>query len=320
MLRTKCCLVWRALCATFLLLGLGYSSSLLGGPLIGVAPKPNPTPPPPPTYVPPSQLLLSGYVYVDNTLSGTLVPGDPGISGVQLTLTQYAVSNPTVPIGSAIALTNASGYYQFNVAQDTLYTLSETQPVNYPVSHNNTLGHFVSATGGSLAAPTSPVGVTSVGQFSPNPNQSSDTIMDIYMPKTTTPGFGSTPSGGMYTLLGYNFGDYIAVPPPTGTGSIGKPPPKPGVPGNGTGVSAALSASLALTGTNNRFLAGPGAGTLNVTGAVSNPAAAGANSLNWQITAQSPGLSVLPTSATGVAAGTSSPLTGTISGTSFVFG
>ena len=115
MLRTKCCLAWRFY-AAFLLVGLGYSPSLLGGPLIGVAPRPNPTPAPPPTYLPPSQLLLSGYVYVDNALSGTLVPGDTRLSNVTLSLTQYSVSNPSVPLGTAFALSNSAGFGGHNVS------------------------------------------------------------------------------------------------------------------------------------------------------------------------------------------------------------
>ena len=74
---------------------------------------------------------LSGFVYVDNNNSGVLVPGDPPVAGVTITLTGTNI------LGNPVALTattNASGAYSFlNLLPSTStgYTLSEPQPSQY---------------------------------------------------------------------------------------------------------------------------------------------------------------------------------------------
>ncbi|MBO9325948.1 MAG: hypothetical protein J7463_11310, partial [Roseiflexus sp.] len=71
---------------------------------------------------------LSGRVYYDVNNSGSLDAGEPGISGVTITLTG------TDDLGNLVTLTtttDASGVYTFTNLRPGTYTVSETQPVGY---------------------------------------------------------------------------------------------------------------------------------------------------------------------------------------------
>jgi uncharacterized repeat protein (TIGR01451 family) len=78
---------------------------------------------------------LSGFVYQDANDNGKMEPGEPGISGVVITLTgtndQGAVSQ--------VVVTNASGFYQFSNLRPGTYTLSETPPSGY-LQGTNSIG------------------------------------------------------------------------------------------------------------------------------------------------------------------------------------
>ncbi len=67
---------------------------------------------------------------------------------------------------------------------------------------------------------------------------------------------------------------------------------------------------MSLVGENDRFLVGS---SLSVVGEVTNTTP-NANTLKWQITSQSPGLSLTPASQTGLPAGDSTTLAGTVTG------
>ncbi len=67
---------------------------------------------------------------------------------------------------------------------------------------------------------------------------------------------------------------------------------------------------MSLVGVNDRFLVGS---SLSVIGEVTNTTV-NANTLKWQITSQSPGLSLTPASQTGLPAGDSTTLSGAVAG------
>ena len=125
------------------------------------------------------------------------------------------------------------------------YTIVKTDPAGY--SHTpygatpNTIGNYVSSLGVTLTAPAG----TSKGTL-----VSTTTIADIMLPvpkaglvSLANP-FGPNASGGKYAAMNYNFG------------LVGQGPAIP-----------SLTTSLALVGTNDRLLAGPG-GTLALSGTV----------------------------------------------------
>ncbi len=315
MLRNHSGWAWRRFVA-FLFLVFLYSPTARGGPLIGTPPlKPVTITPPPSTYQAPSDYTLSGYVYVDSAGVGVKLPGEWGVTNVNLSLLEYSSTSSTTPIASFSATTNSAGYYTFsNLIPGDVYTLQETQPQAY-YDTKNSVGIFLSATGGTLAAPAG----SSNGTLAP-PNG----IDDIILPPPTG-AFAPSSSGGVYAAANYNFGEFPQTPISGGTSSssIGKPPLRPGVPSGGGSsptLSASLSTSLAVVGyaygADPRFLAGPtGAGTLDLAATVANSANPGSNSLGWTISSLSTGVSLTPTGATGVAAGQSSLLTGTVIGT-----
>jgi uncharacterized repeat protein (TIGR01451 family)/fimbrial isopeptide formation D2 family protein len=71
---------------------------------------------------------LSGRVYRDDDNNGSLDTGEPGISGVTITLTG------TDDLGNPVTLTtttDASGVYTFTNLRPGTYTVSETQPSGY---------------------------------------------------------------------------------------------------------------------------------------------------------------------------------------------
>jgi hypothetical protein len=84
--------------------------------------------------LPPSS--LSGVVYVDNTGSGAFTPGNPPLSGVQITLAGTDVFNSPV---NKVTQTANDGTYSFASLLPGSYTITKTQPAGY-VDAVNTLG------------------------------------------------------------------------------------------------------------------------------------------------------------------------------------
>ena len=179
MLRNHSGWAWRRFVAFLLLFLFCHGPTLRGAPLIGVPPlRPViPTTPPPPTYQPPANYMISGYVYDDSTGAGVKVPGEWGIYDAKMTLDEYLAGSSTL-IASFTTFTNSAGYYSFgNLATGTSdsYTLIEAQPAGYTTTVN-TVGAFLSATGGTLAAPLG----ASNGNLSPP-----DAITGIVLPSPT---------------------------------------------------------------------------------------------------------------------------------------
>jgi protocatechuate 3,4-dioxygenase beta subunit len=69
---------------------------------------------------------LSGYVYADSNNNGVKDPGEPPLSGVQITLLDSAGN----PIGTP-AETDANGSYRFDGLRPGLYGVAEAQPAGY---------------------------------------------------------------------------------------------------------------------------------------------------------------------------------------------
>jgi uncharacterized repeat protein (TIGR01451 family) len=87
---------------------------------------------------------LSGTVYIDNNLNGSLTAGEPGINNVTITLT--GTDDLGVAVNQAVT-TNASGVYALTNLRPGTYTLTETQPVGF-----NDGQVTVGSQGGSVAA------------------------------------------------------------------------------------------------------------------------------------------------------------------------
>ena len=72
---------------------------------------------------------LAGSVYRDINANGSREAGEPGISGVSVTLTGVAVNGTVIP--PQIALTDANGNYLFTNLLAGTYTVVETQPLAF---------------------------------------------------------------------------------------------------------------------------------------------------------------------------------------------
>ena len=305
MLRNHCGTAWRLFVAFLFLLSFS-STAARGAPLIGLPPVQGGSPPP--GNQTPNPYTLSGDVYFDASQSGTMVPGDMGVSGAMVTLVGYnPATNPYQVATVYTAFTNSSGYYTFGNAQQPLYpgylyTVLETQPTGY-TSTQDTVGNFVSATGAPLAGPPGYAGSPSNGSEDPShPNC-------IYMITLPSPSGAFAPSGNsVYSAAGYNFGEYRQTP------NIGIPP---GGGGSGGGTVGTLGANLALVGTNNRFLVGS---SLPVTASIKNTASPGASSLNWHAIPLTGALSLTQTAGSNLAAGSATNFPGTINGASLSAG
>jgi SdrD B-like domain/Domain of unknown function (DUF4214) len=95
---------------------------------------------------------VSGSVYVDANGNGTFDSGEPGISGVALTLTG------TNDLGNAVTLstsTAANGSYAFTGLRPGTYAISETQPSGY-LAGKDSVGTVNGIPDGSVAASTTP--------------------------------------------------------------------------------------------------------------------------------------------------------------------
>jgi len=293
MLRHHCGWAWRSLIA-FLFLFFIHGPAVRGAPLVGLPPIKVVIPGKP---QPPSSYAISGYVYDDAADLGVRLSGDAGLPAVQMTLLQYSSTAGALALtGSFSGFSNSAGYYAFgNLTAGDVYTIEETQPANFTTTAD-TVGYF-SGSGGTLAAPPG----ASNGTLSP-PNGISGIT---FAPSST----------GIYTAVNYNFGESPNDFPVYGV------PGKPVIPGGGKlGPSASFSTSLSLAGTSDRFLAGTGAGSLSLVGAVTNTGSSGSGDLNWSISGQSVGLAMTPTSGADLAPGASQDLTGTVSGTNLTSG
>ncbi|MCS7045618.1 MAG: carboxypeptidase regulatory-like domain-containing protein, partial [Gemmataceae bacterium] len=70
----------------------------------------------------------SGYVYVDINGNGVRDPGEPGISGVLITLIGTTITRQKVRLTK---LTDANGFYQFDELLPGTYSIIQTQPSGY---------------------------------------------------------------------------------------------------------------------------------------------------------------------------------------------
>jgi hypothetical protein len=325
MLRTYCGRAGRSSIAIALLV-VFHCAALRGGPLIGAKigiPPVQPTVAPPPT----TGYTISGYVYVDSALRGIKLPGEWGVPGVTLTLSAFLPSDLNTPLYSTQVVSNSAGYYNFDGLQTgNVYSILETQPAGYadsaPVNGYppNSVGSFLSATGGSLAAPP---GVTVGGVTIPSSGTQGSVANEfqyIWLPTAT--GAFAPSQGKLYSAINYNFGESILtsiVSSSSGAG-IGKAPVTPSVPGTGNGTTGGtLQTNLAVVGGNNRFLAGAGdlSGNLSMSGTVRNLSVPTAN---WQITSLSAGLTLSPTSGKNLNKNQPETLTGSVNGTNLLPG
>jgi hypothetical protein len=281
MLRNHSGWAWRFVAFLFLL--FLYGPTVRGAPLLGLPPIRPVIPSKPYT---PSSYSISGYVYDDFSDQGVKLPGDAGLAAVQITLLQYSSTGTQ----SFTTFTNSAGYYDFgNLTAGDSYNIQETQPTYFTTTADN-LGYFQGASGGTLTVPPP----ASNGSPAPPNGFSGITFAPI--------------STGVYSAVNYNFGESPTDFPLYGV------PGKPYIPGGAApGPSATFSTSLSLVGNNDRFLAGPGAGSLDLSATVSNTAAAGSGGLNWG-TSPSSGAGFTPASYTNQAPGTALTLTGSVNG------
>ena len=278
MLRNHYGLAWRRFVA-FLFLLLLLSPAAIGAPLVGLPPiKPVIPGGAPITYA------LSGYVWDDSSDVGSRPTGAVGLPGVSMTLYQIS-SSGTQTINGA---TNSVGYYYFGslVPGDT-YDLVENQPSNF-TNTTDTLGTFMNS-GGSAVSPAG----SSLGSLG------SDGFNGIVFSN----------AGYSYSGENFNFGE---SPLPFTVVGLPKPITIPG--GSKPGASASFSTALAVVGTNDRFLAGPGAGSLSITGTILNTGGSGSNPLNWDLSTASTGVSISPTAGNNLAAGSAQTFTGSVNG------
>jgi uncharacterized repeat protein (TIGR01451 family) len=88
--------------------------------------------------------VIVGTVYLDENRNGARDPSEPGIAGVQLTLTGTAANGAPV---SRTATTAADGSYRFDDLMAGVYAVAEAQPANF-AQGSNTIG----TAGGQLVA------------------------------------------------------------------------------------------------------------------------------------------------------------------------
>ena len=218
-----------------------------------------------------------------------LAGAETGLSGVPMMLAEYSQSNPyNASVGSrpipTVPVTTPLNTQQPLQPGDFYTILEGTLPASYSqyTSTTGTLGSFVNSTGATLTAPANWLGLPSTGLIANN-----EVMYMVTFPSTTAAGFGD--SGG-YSAVNYDFGQ---VPSPSLI-NIGQPP--------GT-ILPALTASLAVVGTNDRFLAGGWQQSERKRQREEYAAIAGASNLNWQVASASAGLNVSPTSGTNLAPG-----------------
>ena len=89
---------------------------------------------------------LAGRVYVDSNFSGAYDAGEPGISGVFVTLTGIDDRGQAV---SLTTVTDAGGNYRFSALRPGTYALTETQPAGY-LDGAETLGSLGGTLGSDL--------------------------------------------------------------------------------------------------------------------------------------------------------------------------
>jgi hypothetical protein len=304
MLRTHCGWARRVPCA-FAFFVLFACSAVRGAALSGISTSS-------PSFQSPASYSISGYVYVDSAQNGKMLPGEWGLPGVTINLTEYSPSDPSTVLNTFTATSGSGGYYDFTgLPTDALYTVTEVQPSNYR-STANSVGRFLSSTGAALTAPTGASGNPANGVLDPsNPFA----ISSIYLPSPTGP-FAPGGNGIVYSAVGYNFGQFPLTLIGSGTGasklSIASGTP---ISSGAAAPSGSLATTLTVVGGNNRFLAGPGAGVLSLTGGVMNSAAPGSSSIDWQIASASGGLSASPSSGAGLAPLSTSTFTAGVDGT-----
>ena len=298
----------RRLSGAALLLVPVLCTTVRGGPIINgsalvpVALTPSTSPP----FTPPTTYSISGFVYVDAAENGVKLPGEWGLQNVTLTLSEYSSGGALVL--TSTAATNAAGYYLFTGLQpgDTC-TVTETQPGNYRLT-TSTMGNFLGATGGSMATDPPAGGAVTYSALAGGDANA----LSVVLPSST--GAFAPNGSSVYSAVNFNFGELPLTP--IGTSSNIRLPLTPGVPASSaaTAPNGSLAAALALAGTSDRFLAGPGGGVLSLTATVANPSAAGYSAVNWQVASLSSGLGVSSTGGSGLAAQNATTLTATING------
>ena len=246
-----------------------------------------------------------------------MLPGEWGLTGVTINLTEYSPSDPSTIINTFSTTTISGGYYDFTgLPTNEVYTVTEVQPSNYR-STSNSVGQFLSASGATLTAPTGVGGNPANGvQDSGNPFA----ISSILLPSPTGP-FAPGSNGVVYSAVGYNFGQFplTLISGGSGTSKLSIGPSVPDTSGAVAPVGV-LSTALAVVPDNNRFLAGPGGGVLSLGATIMNSAAPGSSNIDWQVASLSSGLSVSANSGANVAPLAMTTLTASLDGTNLLPG
>ncbi|MFT4173091.1 MAG: SdrD B-like domain-containing protein [Rhodocyclaceae bacterium] len=146
---------------------------------------------------------VGGRVYFDRDGNGTQGTGEPGLSGVTVSLNGTGVNGNAV---SLTAITDASGSYSFADVGPGTYTLSETQPAAYApgITHAGT----VTGTGSSVGSvPASGSGVTA-GPRGSNANSIVGIVLGTPGSESTANNFGeviyATVAGRVYHDIDYS--------------------------------------------------------------------------------------------------------------------
>ena len=157
-----------------------------------------------PSFQSPTSYSISGFVYVDSAQHGIMLPGEWGLPGVTVNLTEYSPSDPSTIVNIFTTTTGSGGYYDFTgLPTGDFFSVTEVQPSNYR-STANSVGKFLSSTGATLTAPTGEGGNPANGVQDPgNPFA----ISSILLPSPTGP-FAPGGNGVVYSAVGYNFGQF----------------------------------------------------------------------------------------------------------------
>jgi hypothetical protein len=81
---------------------------------------------------------VSGYVYLDQANNGIKTPDDPGIGGVQISL------SGTDDLGQSVSFsgfTDGNGFYSFGSLRPGNYTITKTDPAGY-LKGQDTIGNL----------------------------------------------------------------------------------------------------------------------------------------------------------------------------------
>ena len=158
-----------------------------------------------------------------------MLPGEWGLAGVTINLTEYSPSDPSTIVTTLSRTTGSGGYYDFSgLPTGGLFSVTEVQPSNY-FSTANSVGQFLSATGATLAVPTGVGGNPANGmQDTGNPFA----LSSIYLPSPIG-AFAPGGDGVVYSAVDYNFGQFptTLISGGSGTSKLSITPSVPGTSG-----------------------------------------------------------------------------------------